>query len=77
VLPALLFMARTRALAKGAGWIALRCLGLIGICFCMYPALPFIDMVLAGAAFYTAPLFIIGLSAVVLGNAFLALRATV
>lgn len=52
----------------GAGWIALRCLALIGMYLTMYPALPLIGMALAGAAFYTAPLFIAGLSALMLGQ---------
>ncbi|WP_189654734.1 hypothetical protein [Paracoccus mutanolyticus] len=34
----------------------------------MYPALAFIDMSVAGAAFYTAPFFIVALSALFLGQ---------
>lgn len=68
VLPALFVMAQGRVMVRGAGWVALRCAALIGMYFCMYPALPFIDMSLAGAAFYTAPLFTVGLSSVILGN---------
>lgn len=68
VLPVLYVMARGRVWMAGAGWIALRCLALIGMYLTMYPALPMIDMALAGAAFYTAPLFIAGLSALVLGQ---------
>lgn len=68
VLPVLFVLARGRVWVAGAGWILLRSLALIGMYLTMYPALPFIDMSLAGAAFYTAPLFIVGLSALVLGN---------
>ena len=68
VLPVLYVMAGGRVRVAGAGWIALRCLALILMYLTMYPALPLIDMSLAGAAFYTAPLFIAGLSALVLGQ---------
>ena len=68
VLPVMFIMARGRVWHPAAGAIALRSLALIGMYLAMYPALPFIDMSLAGAAFYTAPLFIAGLSALVLGN---------
>lgn len=68
VLPVLLVLARGRVAVAGAGWIALRCLALVLMYLTMYPALPLIDMSLAGAAFYTAPLFIAGLSALLLGQ---------
>lgn len=69
VLPVLYLMAGGRVgLRDGGVWIALRCLALVGMYLTMYPALPLIDMALAGAAFYTAPLFIAGLSALVLGS---------
>ena len=68
VLPVLFFMARGRIWLPKPGWVALRSLGLIGMYLTLYPALPLIDMALAGAAFYTAPLFIVGLSVLVLGN---------
>lgn len=68
VLPVLFLMARGRVRVAGAGWIALRSLALILMYLSMYPALPLLDMALAGAAFYTAPLFIVGLSALVLGQ---------
>ncbi|ESW59552.1 MAG: permease [Rhodobacter sp. CACIA14H1] len=68
VLPVLFVMARGRVRLAGAGWVAARCLALVAMYLTMYPALPLIDMSLAGAAFYTAPLFIAGLSAAVLGN---------
>lgn len=68
LLPILLVMARGNVVVKGSGWLALRCCALILMYLTMYPALPLIDMSLAGAAFYTAPLFIAGLSALVLGH---------
>lgn len=68
VLPVLFVMARGRVLAAGLGWIWLRTLALIAMYLCMYPTLPFIDLSLAGAAFYTAPLFITGLSMLTLGQ---------
>jgi drug/metabolite transporter (DMT)-like permease len=68
VLPVLYVMARGRVWPVPAPWVALRCLALVAMYLTMYPALPLIDMALAGAAFYTAPLFIVGLSALVLGN---------
>lgn len=68
VLPILFVMARGRVSVQGGGWIALRCMALILMYLIMYPALPLIDMSLAGAAFYTAPLFIAGLSALALGQ---------
>lgn len=74
VLPVLYVMARGRVFAPGAGWIALRCAALIMMYLTMYPALPFLDMSLAGAAFYTAPLFIVAMSAVVLGQRIRALQ---
>jgi drug/metabolite transporter (DMT)-like permease len=61
-------MARGRVWPVPVPWVALRCLALVAMYLTMYPALPLIDMALAGAAFYTAPLFIVGLSALVLGN---------
>jgi drug/metabolite transporter (DMT)-like permease len=68
VLPVMLVMARGRVWPVPVPWVALRCLALVAMYLTMYPALPLIDMALAGAAFYTAPLFIVGLSALVLGN---------
>lgn len=68
VLPVLYVMARGRVQVKGAPWVAARSLALVLMYLSMYPALPLIDMALAGAAFYTAPLFIVTLSALVLGQ---------
>ena len=66
VVPALLVLTRGRICVKGGVWVALRTFCLIMMYFCMYPALPFLDLALAGAAFYTAPFFIVGLTALVL-----------
>ena len=68
VLPVLYILARGRVRVDQPGWVALRCLALVSMYLTMYPALPLIDMSLAGAAFYTAPFFIAGLSALVLGQ---------
>ena len=73
VLPVLLVATGGRVLAPGQGrgdlgWIALRSLALVAQYICLYAVLPLIDMALAGAAFYTAPFFIAGLAALVLGN---------
>lgn len=69
VLPVLLTLTRGRIRVKEGRWVALRTLCLIMMYLCMYPALPFLDLALAGAAFYTAPFFIVGLSALVLRKA--------
>ena len=68
VLPILWVLARGRVRVAGAGWVAVRSLALILMYLTMYPALAFIDMSVAGAAFYTAPFFIVALSALFLGQ---------
>lgn len=68
VVPVMFALARGRVWVPGAGWVLARCMALVAMYLAMYPALPFIDMAVAGAAFYTAPLFIVALSALVLGN---------
>ncbi len=69
MLPALLLLTRGRLRIWDGSWVALRTLCLIGMYLCVYPALPFLNLAVAGAAFYTAPFFIVGLSALILGNA--------
>lgn len=69
MLPALLLLTRGRIHIKGGFWVALRTLCLIGMYLCVYPAFPLLNLAVAGAAFYTAPFFIVGLSALILGNA--------
>lgn len=73
VLPLLLIATRGRITAPGGAgngtiWVAGRSLALVLQYLCLYSVLPLIDLALAGAAFYTAPFFILGLSAIVLGN---------
>lgn len=68
MLPALLLLTRGRLHIKGGIWVALRTLCLIGMYLCVYPAFPLLNLAVAGAAFYTAPFFIVGLSALILGN---------
>lgn len=68
VLPVLMGLTRGRVVVPGQGWIILRSAALVAQYMCLYAVLPLIDMALAGAAFYTAPFFIVGLSALVLGN---------
>lgn len=68
VLPVMFVLARGRVGVPNGGWVALRSFALIAMYLAMYSALPLIDMALAGAAFYTAPLFIVGLSSLILGN---------
>lgn len=73
VLPLLLIATRGRIMASegstnGTIWVAARSFALVLQYLCLYSVLPLIDLALAGAAFYTAPFFIVGLSAIVLGN---------
>ena len=68
VLPVLCLAARGRVFGPGTLWVALRSAALVAQYICLYAVLPLIDMALAGAAFYVAPFFILGLSALVLGN---------
>ncbi len=68
VLPVLFLAARGRVTGPATGWVALRSAALVAQYICLYAVLPLIDMALAGAAFYVAPFFIVGLSALVLGN---------
>ena len=68
VLPVLFFAARGRVLGRQTPWVALRSAALVAQYICLYAVLPLIDMALAGAAFYVAPFFILGLAALVLGN---------
>lgn len=68
VVPILLIATKGQVFGPGTGWIAARSLALVVQYLCLYAVLPLIDMALAGAAFYTAPFFIVGLSALVLGN---------
>lgn len=73
VLPVLLLLNRGRLRAPGStgagtAWVATRSVALVLQYLCLYAVLPLIDLALAGAAFYTAPFFILGLSALILGR---------
>lgn len=68
VLPVLYVGARGRVFGPASPWVALRSAALVAQYVCLYAVLPLIDMALAGAAFYVAPFFIVGLSALILGN---------
>ncbi len=66
--PILLVATKGRVYPPGTGWIIARSVALVVQYLCYYAVLPLIDMALAGAAAYIAPFFIVGLSALVLGN---------
>lgn len=66
--PILLVATKGRVCPPGTGWIIARSVALVVQYLCYYAVLPLIDMALAGAAAYIAPFFIVGLSALVLGN---------
>lgn len=68
VVPILLVATKGHVWPPGTGWIIARSAALVVQYLCLYAVLPLIDMALAGAAFYIAPFFIVGLSALVLGN---------
>ena len=68
VVPILLVATKGRVCRPGTGWIIARGVALVVQYLCYYAVLPLIDMALAGAAAYIAPFFIVGLSALVLGN---------
>lgn len=68
VVPILLVATKGRVCPPGTGWIIARGVALVVQYLCYYAILPLIDMALAGAAAYIAPFFIVGLSALVLGN---------
>ncbi|MGL6211186.1 MAG: DMT family transporter [Paracoccaceae bacterium] len=68
VIPVLLLMARSRLSRQGLGWVLLRSLTLAAMYLGIYGAIPFIDLSVIAAALYTGPLFILVLSALVLGE---------
>lgn len=68
MLPILLLMTGGRVRIKDGMWVALRTLCLMGMYLCVYPAFPLLDLAVVGAAFYVAPFFVVGLSALILGN---------
>jgi drug/metabolite transporter (DMT)-like permease len=66
VIPVLLVLAGNSAAYRGQGWIALRSTALALMYLGIYAAIPLLDLSIIAAALYTAPLFIVGLSSVVL-----------
>ena len=66
VVPILLAMARGRMNTGRYGWIALRSLALVLMYLGIYAAIPWLELSVVAAALYTSPLFIAGLSAIVL-----------
>ena len=68
VVPILLVATKGLVCPPGTGWSIARGVALVVQYLCYYAVLPLIDMALAGAAAYIAPFFIVGLSALVLGN---------
>jgi drug/metabolite transporter (DMT)-like permease len=69
VLPPLLVLAHGHFMVREVFWLALRSFALVMMYLSIYAVLPVLDLSLVGAAFYTAPLFIAGFSALFLGNA--------
>ena len=57
-----------RSLRIARPWVLFRSLLLVGAWLAYYTALPFIDLSIAAAAFYSSPLFIAGLSALLAGE---------
>ena len=65
--PVLWWLVRRRAQThvSGLGWVLLRCMLLVAMWVSYYSALPVMPLSLAAAAYYTGPLMIVALSAVV------------
>jgi drug/metabolite transporter (DMT)-like permease len=68
VIPVLLFLARGSLTTRGLGWVLLRSLALAAMYLGIYAAIPLLDLSVIAAALYTGPLFILALSAVILGE---------
>jgi drug/metabolite transporter (DMT)-like permease len=66
VIPILLVLANNRSGSGGRGWIALRSVVLALMYLGIYAAIPLLDLSVIAAGLYTAPLFIVGLSGLVL-----------
>jgi drug/metabolite transporter (DMT)-like permease len=72
VVPVLLPLARKALWPEGLRWVLLRS-ALLGLMYLgIYAAIPFLDLSVIAAALYTAPLFIVALSAVFLKEPILA-----
>lgn len=66
VVPILLMMARGHLRFSGPGWIALRSLALALMYLAIYGAIPLLKLSVIAASLYTAPIFIVLLSAIFL-----------
>lgn len=66
VVPVLVLLAGGRILTQGLGWVLLRSLALASMYLGIYGALPLLDLSVVAASLYTAPLFIMVLSAIFL-----------
>jgi drug/metabolite transporter (DMT)-like permease len=66
VVPVLVALARNNLRTLWLGWVMLRSLILVLMYLGIYGAIPFLDLSVIAAALYTAPLFIVALSALVL-----------
>ena len=56
-------------LPRAPGWVILRCLCLMAMWLAFYTALPLLNLAVAAAGYYTGPLFITLLSALLIGEA--------
>jgi drug/metabolite transporter (DMT)-like permease len=65
-LPVLVLLAKGQVWPKAIGWVTLRSLALVAMYLAIYAAIPLLDLSVVAAALYTAPLFIVILSAVFL-----------
>lgn len=68
VLPVLLVMTRGHFRTSRLGWILLRSVLLVLMYLAIYAAIPWLKLSVIAASLYTAPLFIVALSALVLRN---------
>ena len=68
VLPSLMMLGAEWRLSAGFGWVLLRSLALVGMYLGIYAAIPLLDLSVIAASLSTAPLFIVCLSALGLGE---------
>lgn len=67
-IPVLLLLTRRAVWPAAAGWVALRSIALLLMYLAIYAAIPVLDLSVIAASLYTAPLFIVLLSSLVLGE---------
>jgi drug/metabolite transporter (DMT)-like permease len=65
-LPILIFLSKGRVWPKERVWVAVRSIALVAMYLAIYAAIPLLDLSVIAASLYTAPLFIVLLSAVFL-----------